>query len=120
MSSCVKEDFPLFSKWPSEKIEFMEHMSCEQYEKEYQFGYDNTNNNNDDDTINERHFVTVREEFQDEDNPLLHCPLCNERMILLYDEDEDEWVYEDTKEFLSLPYHYPLCYDYMENNHKFN
>jgi len=37
-------------------------------------------------------------------------------MILLYDEDEDEWVYEDTKEFLSIPYHYPLCYDYMKNN----
>jgi len=115
MSQCIKEVFPIFSKWPTEKIEFMEHMSCEQDENEYKFEDDNSNNN--DETDNERHFVIVREEFQDEDNPLLNCPLCDERMVLLYDEEEDEWVYEDTKEFLSLPYHYPLCYEYMENNH---
>jgi len=106
--SVIDETFPLFDKWPSEKLSFLEHMSCDQ--DEYKFEV------TEDETPYVRHFVTVREEFRDEDDPLLNCPLCSERLILLYDEDEDEWVYEDTKEFMSLPYHYPLCYDYAKSN----
>ena len=106
----IDESFPLFDKWPSEKLSFLEHMSCDL--EEYKFEV----TDNEDDIPHVRNFVVVRDEFRDGDDPLLHCPLCSERLILLYEEDEDEWVYEDTKEFMCLPYHYPLCYEYAKSN----
>ena len=109
----IDESFPLFDKWPSEKLSFLEHMSCDQ--EEYHFEVDNENEN---EKTHVRNFVIVRDEFSDGDDTLLNCPLCSERLVLLYDEDEDEWVYEDTKEFMCLPYHYPLCYEYVKENFK--
>lgn len=105
MSNSVQEDFPLFSGWPSEKVDFMQYNSCEQ-------GFFNISKP----CSQDRCYVVVRKEFQNGDNPILNCPLCEDRLPLVYDDREDEWVYEGAKEFMSLPYHYPTCYDYVKSN----
>ena len=100
----IEETFPLFLQWPSEKVIFLEQNS--RSDEEYQFE-DSTVQ--EEETPPEREFVVVREEFVE----LLNCPLCGDRMLLVFDEREDEWVYEETKEYRNLPYHYPTCYDYV-------
>ena len=99
----IEETFPLFLQWPSEKVSFLEQNSTS--DEVYQF---------EDSIVQEeetpvREFVVVREDFVD----LFNCPLCDDRMLLVFDEGEDEWVYEDTKEYRNLPYHFPDCYNYV-------
>lgn len=128
----VEVEFPLFMEWPSDKIYFLEYMSCEQTHV-HRFGQTKYSSNPPDSQVLDSQvfdsqvfhpqllereeeevpcYVVVRDGFQDESEPTHKCRMCNDRLSLVYNNDEEEWVYDDCREFQGLPYHYPYCYNY--------
>lgn len=85
--------FPTFSDWPSHKIHYVNNMSAQQGDAGSEF-------------------VIVSEVYQEK---YRKCAACTESFKFTYDQDLEEWVYKGCKIFRGTPYHYPLCWECVQD-----
>lgn len=84
--------FPTFSDWGAYRRLHVNHMSVAQADT------DST-------------YVVVKE-GSDLEIDFKSCRLCSERFKLVFDQDEEEWVYPSCKMLHGQPYHFPICWEY--------
>ena len=87
----ICDDFPQFLGWPPRKVYFLENMSCEQVGDQ-----------------GPSYFVITKER---DDNINYTCEICKQRFDMAFNQEEEEWVFNESKEVNGIVYHYPLCYE---------
>lgn len=117
MMKIINDDFPQFLGWPSNKVYFLENMAQVQLwqglmaqvpgykvppghhiEEEYQLP-------------EEKSYVVITKEMDEGIYKKNHdCQICQERLPMVFNQDEEEWTFDDAKEVNGRVYHYPLCY----------
>lgn len=92
--TTICDDFPQFFGWPPRKVYFLENMACEQEGQEEEEDYS---------------YVVIPKERDGSINYV--CEICTQRLLMAFNQDEEEWVFNDSKEAKGVVYHYPLCYE---------
>ena len=92
----MHDNFPQFLGWPPRKVYFLENMACEQVPKEVDEGPS---------------YVIVTNEMSDDINFNYTCDICKQRLVMTFNHEEEEWVFNDSKGVNGVVYHYPLCYE---------
>lgn len=110
----INDDFPQFLGWPSNKVYFLENMAQVQpsfvpgykvpqgqhVQEEYQLPEE------------KKSYVVITKEMEEGRYKKNHdCEICRQRLPMVFRHEEEEWVFEDAKEFNGVVYHYPLCYE---------
>jgi hypothetical protein len=55
-----------------------------------------------------KHTVVLTDDMDD----ILHkCTICNQRFLMMFDQDEEEWVFDECKMYDGTVYHFPFCYE---------
>ena len=87
----IYDSFPQFLEWPPRKVHFLENMACEQVGDQ-----------------GPSYFI-ITDERSDSIN--YTCDICKQKLALAFNQKEEEWVFNDSKEVKGVVYHYPLCYE---------
>lgn len=95
--SC--DTFPDFIEWPRQKLYFLDNMSINQAPEATQ--------------TNKSTYVVIPKEKDGKLNTF--CSICSESFYLTFNLEEEEWVYNDSKEDNGVVYHYPLCYEVAQD-----
>ncbi|CAN0048807.1 unnamed protein product [Scytosiphon promiscuus] len=91
-SAASPIDFPTFGDWSFSKRLQLNSMSEDQADA---------------DSV----YVVVKD-GSDMENYFQRCRLCSERFKLVFNQDEEEWVYARCKVLHGQPYHFPICWEY--------
>lgn len=91
----MQDNFPQFLGWPPRKVYFLENMACEQVDQV-------------DQDQGPSYFIITKER---NDNINYICEICKHRLVMTFNQEEEEWVFNDSKEVKGVVYHYPLCYE---------
>lgn len=83
----MHDSFPQFFGWPPRKVYFLENMACEQVPKGPSY-------------------VIVTKEMS-----VNTCDICKQKLVMAFNHEEEEWVFNDCTEVNGVVYHYPLCYE---------
>lgn len=88
------EQFPVFSGWPSNKVYFLENMAWEQHQ---------------DSETDDKKYVVITKDM--EEGLMYNCAICTQKLCMVFHQDEEEWVFDNCKQYEGVVYHFPLCYE---------
>lgn len=108
------ENFPVFSGWPSEKVYFLENMAWEQhfqlqYRQQHQSLQHQLQATSDNPTTDDKKYVVITKDM--EEDRVYDCVICTQKLCMVFNQDEEEWVFDNCKQFEGVVYHFPLCYE---------
>ena len=121
MKQHTYEQFPVFSGWPSNKVYFLENMAWEQhFQKQYQQQHQQLQHQLEgqnhqlhqeeaNTTTDDKKYVVITKDM--EEGMVYDCAICTEKLCMVFDQDEEEWVFDNCKQYRGVVYHFPLCYE---------
>lgn len=114
------DDFPLFCGWPPNKVFFLENMAWEQhFQRQYQQQYHQLQgqynkqllqpHQEDQDPKDDKKYVVITKEM--DEGMVYDCAICKQKLCMVFNQDKEEWVFDDCKQYEGVVYHFPLCYE---------
>ena len=108
MSQNAYEEFPLFSGWPTDKVYFLENMAWEQhFDRHYQQWYQQQHHQLQQHQ-QDKEYVVITKDM--EERMAYDCVICTQKLCMVFNQDEEEWVFDKCKQYEGVVYHFPLCY----------
>lgn len=103
------DDFPMFQGWPSNKMFFLENMAWENQRHQQEVQQEEQEEDQEEqEEDQEESYVVITEEM--EERNLYKCVVCQDRLPMVFKQDEEEWVFHGCKEHKGVVCHFPLCY----------
>lgn len=62
-----------------------------------------------DTTTDDKEYVVITKDM--EERMVYDCVICTQKLCLVFNQDEEEWVFDNCRQYEGVVYHFPLCYE---------